>query len=147
MIKASMALAPTLCRRLAIPRSLVAINPAWICRSMSTSTPRRRRSSPSKYPLQNDQAISPDPGGLRQAYAHGEENFDAYLAKASLSPWVPVPDPIARKMLEIARAGPDDVGLSNRQMISHTFLNGCTALTPTLRVHRFTSNWVLVTDA
>ena len=112
-------LGPALCRRSAIPRTLVAITPAWMYRDMSTSTPRRRRSNPSKYPLQ-DHAIAPDPGGLRQAFVHGEEDFDTYLEKASLSPWVPVPDPIARKMLEIARAGPDDVGLSNCQMSSRT---------------------------
>jgi hypothetical protein len=55
----------------------------------------------------------PDRGGLQQAFVPAEDNMDDYLAKASLSPWVPVPDPVARKMLEIAKAGPDDVSRSD----------------------------------
>jgi hypothetical protein len=32
-----------------------------------------------------------------------------YIKKVSMSPWVPSPDPVARKMLELAKAGPDDI--------------------------------------
>lgn len=35
--------------------------------------------------------------------------FDEYLEIASLSPWVPTPDPVARRMLEIAEASEDDI--------------------------------------
>jgi hypothetical protein len=53
----------------------------------------------------------PDRGGLMEAYTHSQKNFDDYLTKASLSPWVPVPDPVAKRMLEIAEAGPEDVSV------------------------------------
>lgn len=35
--------------------------------------------------------------------------MDEYLKFASLSPWVPCPDPVARKLLDISQIGPDDV--------------------------------------
>jgi hypothetical protein len=38
-----------------------------------------------------------------------ELTMDEYLKFASLSPWVPVPDVVARRCLDIAKAGPDDV--------------------------------------
>jgi len=38
-----------------------------------------------------------------------EVPMDEYLKFASLSPWVPCPDPVARKMLDITQLGPDDV--------------------------------------
>lgn len=45
---------------------------------------------------------------LRPMELQGDTMAD-YIGKASLSPWVPVPDPAARKMLELAKAGKDDV--------------------------------------
>lgn len=38
-----------------------------------------------------------------------EVPMDEYLKFASLSPWVPCPDPVARKMLDITQIGPNDV--------------------------------------
>ncbi len=35
--------------------------------------------------------------------------MDEYLKFASLSPWVPCPDPVAMRALDVARAGPEDV--------------------------------------
>jgi len=35
--------------------------------------------------------------------------FHEYLQIASLSPWVPTPDPVARRMLEVAEASESDV--------------------------------------
>ena len=35
--------------------------------------------------------------------------MDEYLKFASLSPWVPCPDPVALRALDIAKVGPDDV--------------------------------------
>lgn len=32
-----------------------------------------------------------------------------YVKKVSMSPWVPSPDPVAKRMLELANAGPDDI--------------------------------------
>ena len=47
--------------------------------------------------------------GQAQPYEHGEESTDEYLKKTTLSPWVPVPDTIARKALDMTGAGPDDI--------------------------------------
>jgi len=38
-----------------------------------------------------------------------EVPMDEYLKFASLSPWVPCPDPVARKMLDISQIGPEDI--------------------------------------
>ena len=37
------------------------------------------------------------------------DSFDDYLKKSSLSPWVPTPDAVARRMLQLAQASPADV--------------------------------------
>lgn len=38
-----------------------------------------------------------------------EITMDEYLKFASLSPWVPCPDPVARRCLDIAKAGEEDI--------------------------------------
>ena len=38
-----------------------------------------------------------------------ELSMDEYLKFASLSPWVPCPDPVARRALDVAKVGPEDV--------------------------------------
>lgn len=43
--------------------------------------------------------------------------MEEYLKFASLSPWVPVPDVVARRCLDIAKAGPDDVSESHTIVI------------------------------
>jgi hypothetical protein len=48
-------------------------------------------------------------GNLEEPYDHGEESTEAYLLKASLSPWVPVSDVVARKMFDLAQATATDV--------------------------------------
>ena len=42
-------------------------------------------------------------------YAHGEENMDEYLAKMTLSPWVPLPDSAARKIFDLTRSNSETV--------------------------------------
>lgn len=37
------------------------------------------------------------------------DSFDDYIASVPLSPWVPTPDPVARRMLQLAGADVDDV--------------------------------------
>jgi Methyltransferase domain len=49
-----------------------------------------------------------DFGDLQLPYEHGEANIDEYLKKTSLSPWVPMPDSAARKMLDLAAATTSD---------------------------------------
>lgn len=50
----------------------------------------------------------PSFGKLDEPYSHGEENMEDYLKKTSLSPWAPVPDSVARKMMDLAKAGSTD---------------------------------------
>ena len=133
---------PAVLRCRSIPRSLV--RTTVVCRDLTTSSPRRRRPPPSgaKYKLlgQEEQSRQPDRGGLQHAFAPSEDNFDDYLKKASLSPWVPVPDPVARKMLEIAKAGPDDV--RDFSPFCDQICKSICSVANTL--YRFMSNWVLV---
>jgi hypothetical protein len=49
-----------------------------------------------------------DFGDLQLPYEHGEENVDEYLKKTTLSPWVPMPDSAARKMMDLAAASASD---------------------------------------
>lgn len=54
----------------------------------------------------------PESAGLSQPYSFGGEDGEGteeYLKKTSLSPWVPIPDPIARNLFDMARTGPEDV--------------------------------------
>lgn len=49
-------------------------------------------------------------GGLEEPYNYdGEKPTEEYLKKTSLSPWVPMPDAVARKMFDIAQPTSDDV--------------------------------------
>jgi hypothetical protein len=47
-------------------------------------------------------------GKLQEPYQHGEDSLEDYLKKTSLSPWAPIPDSVARRMLDLAKAGPTD---------------------------------------
>lgn len=54
----------------------------------------------------------PESAGLSQPYSFGGEDGEGteeYLKKTSLSPWVPIPDPIARNLFDMARTGPEDI--------------------------------------
>lgn len=50
----------------------------------------------------NDVFVAKDKDG-------NELTMEEYLKFASLSPWVPVPDVVARRCLDIVKAGPDDI--------------------------------------
>lgn len=78
-------------------------------RGFATKRRRRPKEVSSKYPSLNETVPQIDHGGISQPFNLSEDTIDDYLNKASLSPWVPVPDPVARKMLELAATGPDDV--------------------------------------
>jgi len=50
--------------------------------------------------------------GLDEPFSYGGEDgtsADEYLNKTSLSPWVPIPDPIARKLFDMSAPTPEDV--------------------------------------
>jgi len=83
----------------------------------STKVTRLRRQRQFQSPLKDAAKTRPPNnftdnsssfGKLEEPYEHREADLDAYLKKASLSPWVPVPDVVARKALDIAQAGPED---------------------------------------
>ncbi len=75
-----------------------------------------------------------------------ETTMDEYLKFATLSPWVPCPDPVARRCLDIAKAGPNDVSHIS-MVILHRIVH-CVTIThrKTKRVphSRFTTSWVRV---
>ena len=48
------------------------------------------------------------PLGLSEAYRPHEQNVDDYLAKTSLSPWVPLPDAACRALLDLVQMSPTD---------------------------------------
>jgi|AntRauTorckE5430_2_1112549.scaffolds.fasta_scaffold05219_5 hypothetical protein len=60
-----------------------------------------------------EQRSSIVPGGSNVFVARdkngNELTMDEYLKFASLSPWVPVPDPVAIRALDIAKASPEDI--------------------------------------
>jgi len=82
-------------------------------RSFSLGKRRRRKPPPmpEKFRSSQEQPLGDHGGSISKPFQLSEDTMDDYLKKASLSPWVPVPDPVARKMLELAKAGPDDVRL------------------------------------
>ena len=56
----------------------------------------------------------PEIKGLTVPYSFGGENGESseeYFKKVTLSPWVPIPDPIARKLFDMSAAGSEDVSL------------------------------------
>jgi SAM-dependent methyltransferase len=46
--------------------------------------------------------------GLSEAYRPNEENVDDYLAKTSLSPWVPLPDTACRAIIDLVQMNEND---------------------------------------
>lgn len=91
----------------------------------TTCTPRffatervRRRKRPyygkAKIEGTGPPKVLPEITGMKQPYAFGGEDgktTDDYLKKTSLSPWVPIPDPIARKLFDMSAPTPEDVSL------------------------------------
>ncbi len=54
-----------------------------------------------------------------------EMTMDEYLKFATLSPWVPCPDPVARRCFDIAKAGPNDVSHAFQQNNDVTIVVHC----------------------
>jgi hypothetical protein len=78
------------------------------------STARRPRPNygRAKFEGTGPPKVLPEMGGLSQPLAYGGaegEDTEAYLKKTSLSPWVPTPDPIARKLFDMSAPTPEDV--------------------------------------
>ncbi len=50
----------------------------------------------------------PTPGGMENPFQYTGESLEEYSQKATLSPWTPVPDSVARKILNLANPTPED---------------------------------------
>jgi len=97
-----------------LSKSLRRSKPSLSCTSTINSralvTGRRKRQFVGKLPEQNVPAsVASSFGKMHEAYQHGEKNMEDYLAKTSLSPWVPLPDVAARKIFDLTHAQPHDV--------------------------------------
>ena len=88
----------------------------------SASSPRRLRRLKPTRSRWDDEFKMPDTGGLEEAFTPEEDNFGDYLKKVSLSPWVPTPDPVARRVFDLLNAGPDDVSLLLALLSAFTFI-------------------------
>ncbi|CAB9523655.1 RNA methylase [Seminavis robusta] len=84
----------------------------------STASSRIRRRKRAKFGTVKIEGTMPPrelpeaTSSLNQPYSYGGtegESSDEYFKKTSLSPWVPIPDPIARKLFDMSAAGPDDI--------------------------------------
>ena len=73
----------------------------------SSSGRRLRRLKPARSRW-NTEFKMPDVGGLGEVF-EPDEDMNEYLKKVSLSPWVPTPDPVARRVLDLLNANKDDV--------------------------------------
>jgi hypothetical protein len=51
----------------------------------------------------------PTLGGMEEPLEYSGDTLDEYTEKASLSPWTPVPDSVARKIFDRAEPTQDDV--------------------------------------
>eukprot|EP00339_Tiarina_fusa_P002094 CAMPEP_0117012094 /NCGR_PEP_ID=MMETSP0472-20121206/10256_1 /TAXON_ID=693140 ORGANISM="Tiarina fusus, Strain LIS" /NCGR_SAMPLE_ID=MMETSP0472 /ASSEMBLY_ACC=CAM_ASM_000603 /LENGTH=313 /DNA_ID=CAMNT_0004715083 /DNA_START=85 /DNA_END=1026 /DNA_ORIENTATION=+ len=77
-------------------------------RSLATSV-RRSRKKFEKYASPQMGSQLPTSSGMDQPFAYSGDNIAEYSEKANLSPWVPVPDSVARKIFDRADVKSDDV--------------------------------------
>jgi SAM-dependent methyltransferase len=72
-------------------------------------TLRRKRSKYEKYTSpQPGSRILPASGGLEDPFRYSGESLEDYSEMATLSPWTPVPDSVARKIFDIADPSSED---------------------------------------
>jgi len=85
----------------------------FVARSFSKGPIRRRKPDASSAllysPLLDNGAWPTDETGGSSWKLEPFNPSEDYVKKVSMSPWVPCPDPVVRKMLELANAGEDDV--------------------------------------
>ena len=74
------------------------------------STVRRKRKKYEKYTsIKLGAELPGQSSGLENPFQYSGENVDEYTEMATLSPWTPVPDSVARKIFDRADVQPDDV--------------------------------------
>ena len=117
----------------------------WNASRCYSSGRRLRRLKPARSRWDTEFKM-PDVGGLGAAF-EPDEDMNEYLKKVSLSPWVPTPDPVARRVLDLLHANKDDVSqyffLAVRQAgnlpmlsIPTFFLLTCCVLNGSCLLHR-----------
>jgi hypothetical protein len=73
------------------------------------ATLRRKRTKYEKYITpQPGSRLLPSSGGLEDPFRYSGDSLEDYSEKATLSPWTPVPDSVARKIFDITDPTPDD---------------------------------------
>jgi len=83
--------------------------PSNIPKSSAALPSRRKRIWVGQYPTGGSELPTNGSSGLQEAYDHGYESFDEYTQMADLSPWVPLPDSVVRKVFDLAQANHDDI--------------------------------------
>jgi hypothetical protein len=107
------------CNQYTLPARVKQIRSVFT-KSHDLKAPLRRLRPPfgSKYVPPTERPI--DFGDLELPYEYGDGNVDDYLKSASLSPWVPMPDSAARKIMDLVGAESSDfhVDLGKNQNIT-----------------------------
>ena len=70
---------------------------------------RRKRPKYEKYNNPDMGTEFPSASGMEDPFEYTGDTIDEYTEKASLSPWTPVPDSVARKIFDRANPQEDDV--------------------------------------
>ena len=70
---------------------------------------KRRKRPPFGVPLDDDDDSDVFAYNLNEGFTPGEDTLEEYLEKASLSPWVPLPETAFRKYFDLAPAEPGDL--------------------------------------
>mmetsp|Transcript_17017 Transcript_17017/g.41461 ORF Transcript_17017/g.41461 Transcript_17017/m.41461 type:complete len:134 (+) Transcript_17017:254-655(+) len=95
----------------------------FLARHMS-STIRRKRKKYEKYTsIKLGAELPGQSSGLENPFQYSGENLEEYTEMATLSPWTPVPDSVARKIFDRADVQGDDV--SRNKTLSLTVVNIC----------------------
>jgi hypothetical protein len=73
------------------------------------STVRRKRPKYEKFNSPEMGTQFPPASGMEEPFKYTGDTIDEYTEKATLSPWTPVPDSVARKIFDRADPQDDDV--------------------------------------
>lgn len=87
-------------------RDAVATNTSVRC----MASLRRKRKKYEKFDiLQVGNQLVQTSTGLENPFEYSGDSLEEYSEKATLSPWTPVPDSLARRIFDLAEPAPDDV--------------------------------------
>ena len=98
----------TIIGRRALQAAAGATNQLPAHRQLSNLRRKRIKENYQKY-NDNIQKYNSPPLGMTDPFEYSGENVGEYSKKASLSPWTPLPDSVARRIFDIAQVQEDDV--------------------------------------